>query len=138
MCARTEIVRKPHCATLVLLVILVLVACCVADDIQYHVDHEYVKIWINKDGSIDLLYDIKITCDQGTINHVNVGQPKHDFTIGYAKDQKNHTLQTADVSEGNNFRARVYLDTPITATQSIQFTLLTNVGHSKSLLTTAR
>ncbi|UCC32983.1 MAG: hypothetical protein JSW53_04105, partial [Candidatus Bathyarchaeota archaeon] len=37
--------------------------------------------------------------------------------------------QTADVSEGNNYRARVYLYTPISAPQSIRFTLLTNVGH---------
>ena len=100
-----------------------------AQDIQYHLDHEYAKIWINEDGTIDLLYDIKITCDQGTINYVNVGQPKRDFTIGQAKDENDHVLQTADESEGNNYRARVYLYTPISTSQSIRFTLLTNVGH---------
>jgi len=100
-----------------------------AQDIQYHLDHEYAKIWVNKDGTIDLLYDIKITCDQGTINYVNVGQPTNDFTIGEARDENNHTLQTADASEGNNYSARVYLYTPISTTQSIRFTLLTNVGH---------
>ena len=100
-----------------------------SQDIQYHLDHEYAKIWINKDGTIDLLYDIKITCDQGTISYVNVGQPQRDFTIGQARDENNHTLQTADESEGNNYRARVYLYTPISTTQSIRFTVLTNVGH---------
>jgi hypothetical protein len=100
-----------------------------AQDIQYHLDHEYATIWINQDGTIDLLYDIKLTCDQGTINYVNVGQPQRDFTIGQARDEKNRTLQTADVSEGSDYNARVYLYTPINTGQSIRFTLLTNVGH---------
>ena len=109
---------------------LILTSFCVkAQSIQYHLDHEYAKIWINKDGTIDLSYDIKITCDQGTIHYVNVGQPTGDFTIGQAKDENNHTLQTMDVSEGNNYRARVYLYAPITDSESIRFTLLTNVGH---------
>jgi hypothetical protein len=30
-------------------------------EIQYHLEHEWVKIWINQDGTIDLLYDISIT-----------------------------------------------------------------------------
>ena len=98
-------------------------------DIQYHLDHEYATIWINQDGTIDLLYDIKITCDRGTINYVNVGQPNGDFTIGQARDENNHTLPTADASEEDNYRARVYLYTPISTGQSVRFTLLTNVGH---------
>ncbi len=100
-----------------------------ADEVQYHLDHEYAKIWINQDGTIDLLYDIGITCDQGTIRYVNVGQPQRDFTIGEARDENNRTLQTADASEGNNYRAQVHLYTSISTTQSIRFTLLTNVGH---------
>jgi len=117
-------------ATIALITLLLLSPHAVkAQDIQYHLDHEYATIWVNKDGTIDLQYDIKITCDQGTINYVNVGQPTDDFTIGQAKDENNHTLQTADESEGNNYRARVYLYTPISTTQSIRFTLLTNVGH---------
>jgi hypothetical protein len=117
-------------ATIFFSLISILVSCGVkAQSIQYHLNHEYAKIWINQDGTIDLLYDIKITCDQGTINYVNMGQPNGDFTIGEAKDKENRTLQTADVSEGNNYRARVYLYTPISTTESIQFTLLTNVGY---------
>ena len=100
-----------------------------AQDIQYHLDHEYAKIWINEDGTIDLLYDIRITCDQGTINYVNVGQPKSDFTIGPATDEHDHNLTTTYASEGSNYRARVYLHTPISTTQSVQFTLITNVAN---------
>jgi hypothetical protein len=98
-----------------------------AQTIQYHLDHQYAKIWINQDGTIDLLYDITITCDQGTINYINIGQPNGDFTIGPATDEHGHNLTTAYASEGSNYRARVYLHTPITTTQSVQFTLITNV-----------
>jgi len=100
-----------------------------AQTIQYHLDHQYAKIWINQDGTIDLLYDIKITCDQGQISRVYVGQPNGDFTIGPATDEHNHTLTTADASEGSNYQTRVELYTPITTTQSIQFTLITNVAN---------
>ena len=100
-----------------------------AQTIQYHLDHQYAKIWINQDGTIDLLYNITITCDQGAINYINIGQPNGDFTIGPATDEHGYNLTIADASEGNNYRARVYLHTPLTTTQSIQFTLITNVAH---------
>jgi hypothetical protein len=130
MVNKKAIARIALSATIVFTVILILTPCYVqAQNIQYHLNHEYAKIWINQDGTIDLLYDIEITCDQGTINYVNVGQPNGDFTIGEAKDENNYTLQTADVSEGSNYRARVYLHTPITTGQNIRFTVLTNVGH---------
>ena len=100
-----------------------------AAEIDYYLNHEWVKIWINKDGTIDLLYDIEITCTQGVIHYVNVGQPNEDFTIGEAKDAEGHVLSTSDVSSGNYYAVRVYLFNPIYAGQSARFTLLTNVGH---------
>jgi len=53
---------------------------------QYHLEHEWVKIWINpENGTIDLLYDVSLTLDSGDdINFVYIGQPKRDFTIGTA------------------------------------------------------
>ncbi len=101
-----------------------------AQQIEYHLDHEWAKIWINpEDGTIDLLYDIKIACDQGTINYVNVGQPTYDFEIGEAWDEKGYSLQAEDVSKGEDYKVRVHLHTPITAGESVQFNLTTNVGH---------
>lgn len=97
--------------------------------IQFHLDHEWAKIWINKNGTIDLLYDIKIACDNDTIRRVDVGQPTYDFTIGEAWDENGHQLQTEDVSSGNDYKVRVYLYTPISKGQSIRFNLTTNVGH---------
>ncbi len=117
-------------ATIFFSLILILTPYSVkAQIIQYHLNHEYAQIWINQDGTIDLLYNIKISCDLGTINYVNVGQPNGDFTIGQAKDENGHILQTRDVSQGQDYKVEVNLHTPITTGQSIRFTLLTNVDY---------
>src|SRR4030042_5947790 len=59
----------------------------------YHLEHEWVKIWINQDGSIALLYDIQLMLDSGdSISKVFVGQPKRDFTIGAAIDEYDTTM----------------------------------------------
>ena len=100
-----------------------------ASTIQYHLNHEYVKVWVNQDGTIDLMYNIEITCIEGEINYVKVGQPTGDFTIGEAKDSEGHVLRTTDVSEGEYYAVRVDLYTPLKAGQTVTFTLTTNVGH---------
>ena len=52
-----------------------------AQERVYHVDHEWVKIWINQDGTIDLFYDMSLTLDSGpNINYVFIGQSRGDFT----------------------------------------------------------
>ncbi len=102
-----------------------------AADIQFHLDHEWAKIWINQTGTIDLLYDIEITCadPETPISRVDVGQPTYDFAIGPAWDENGNQLQTEDVSSGKDYKVRIYLHTPITTGQSIRFNLTTNVGH---------
>jgi len=101
-----------------------------AQNIEYYLNNEYAKIWINQtDGTIDLLYNITITCTQGVIHYVKVGQPKGDFTIGLAKDKDGHNLATSIMNSGGDYKVRVNLYTPISAGQSASFTLLTNVGH---------
>ena len=59
-------------------------------EIQYHLEQEWVEIWINQDGTIDLLYNISVRCDLGTIHHVFVGQPNENFTIENAQDEAGH------------------------------------------------
>jgi len=99
-----------------------------AQQITYHVDHEWTKIWINEDGTIDLFYDIKITVERGTItSSVYVGQPVHDFTIGEAWDERGNSLQTKDVSSGKEYRVEVYLKSPVNVGESVRFNLTTNV-----------
>ena len=97
---------------------------------QYHLEREWVKIWINQNGTIDLFYNISITLDSGpNINYVLIGQPKRDFTIGSAKDQYGHILTAADASSGSDYKVRVNLYTPLMAGQTVWFTLITNVAH---------
>ena len=102
-----------------------------AQDIEYYLNHEWAKIWVNQDGTIDLLYNITITCTQGVIHYVEIGQPQADFTIReeQVKDEEGHILNVSDVSSGKYYAVRVYLHTPISAVESVRFTLLTNVGH---------
>jgi hypothetical protein len=123
---------KPRSLLIALSVIFVYVTfvCSVAAQRQYHLEHEWAKIWINpEDGSIDLLYDISITLDSGpAINFVNVGQPQGDFTIGTAMDQYGHTLETSDASAGSDYKVRVNLFTPLVAGQTVRFNLTTNVA----------
>jgi hypothetical protein len=97
---------------------------------EFHLEQEAVKIWINQDGTIDLFYNISIKLDSGDdINFVNVGQPKPDFTVGEAKDQYGNQLAATYASEGDNYKVRVPLHTPLKAGQTIWFTLITRVLH---------
>jgi hypothetical protein len=95
---------------------------------QYHIEHEWAKVWINQDGTIDLLYDIGFTADSGSFTWVEIGQPKRDFTIGTALDQYGHTLTTSDESSSTDFKVRVYFDSSLPAGQTIRFNLTTNVA----------
>jgi len=97
---------------------------------EYHLEHEWAKIWINQNGSIDLLYDISITLDSDpNITLIYVGQPKHDFTIGMAMDQYGHTLVASDASSGSDYKVQVNLYEPLTAGQTVRFNLTTNVAR---------
>ncbi len=97
------------------------------DTIEYHLEHQWVMIWILTDGTIDLLYDIEISCDQGEIRRVDVLQPVDDFTIGEAKDEKGHTLRTESIIETDSYAARVWLSEPLSAGSTLRFTVVSNV-----------
>jgi hypothetical protein len=96
----------------------------------YHLEHEWVEIWIKQNGTIDLFYNITIKLDSGDdINYVYIGQPKRDFEIGKAMDQYGHTLVATDESYGKDYKVNVTLHTPLKAGQAIWFTLITNVAQ---------
>ncbi|UCD97131.1 MAG: hypothetical protein JSV35_03530 [Candidatus Bathyarchaeota archaeon] len=99
-----------------------------AQSLIYHVNHEWVKIWINQDGTIDVLYDIEVACDQGTLHWFEIGQPNDDFIIGDAFDESGTRLPTSDESSRGDYRVRVDVE-DIDAGESTRFTLTTNVGR---------
>ena len=99
-----------------------------AQVITFHLEHEWVKIWINgDDGSIDLLYDINLTCDSQRIRWITIGQPTGDFTLGQAYDSAGHTLNIKKYFEGNEYFVNVTFTSPILSGKSIRFNMTTNV-----------
>jgi len=124
-------VVKSHYLMIVLVAIFVLISLAkpAAAQTQYHLNQEWVKIWINRDGTIDLFYNISITLDSGnTISRVDVGQPQSDFEIGEAFDQFGNALSASDESSGSDYKVRVTLFSPLTPGQTVWFTLTTNVA----------
>jgi hypothetical protein len=111
------------------LVLITFGNCASAQSRSYHFNQEWAKIWINQDGSIDLFYNLSITLDSGdSINFIKVGQPQGDFTIGNATDQYGNFLLTSDASSGSDYKVQVNLASPLTAGQTIWFTVTTNVA----------
>jgi len=120
---------KNHLFLIMFLALIVVLSCGItvaADEIRFHLDYEYAKIWINQDGTIDLLYNMSLTCDLGTIHYIKVGQPKNDFSIGGAEDSAGHNLTATNTGDS---RVQVDLHAPISTGQTAHFTLLTNVGQ---------
>jgi len=100
-----------------------------AEDIQYHLEKQWVKIWINTDGTIDLEYTLHIVCDKGSFSYVTFDQPNGDFKIGGALDSDGRGLRIEDATQGTDYKVKVILYKPLTAGQSAEFTATTNVGH---------
>ncbi len=100
-----------------------------AADIQYHLEKQWVKIWINTDGTIDLQYTLRIVCDQGSIRYVTFDQPVGDFKIGEAVDENGQPLSIEDATEASDYKVRVYLREPIADGQAAELTATTNVGY---------
>ena len=51
--------------TFALIFALAFISTANAQDRVYHIEHEWIKIWINQDGTIDLFYDMSLTLDSG-------------------------------------------------------------------------
>jgi hypothetical protein len=100
-----------------------------AAEIQYHLEKQWVKIWVNMDGTIDLQYTIRVVCDQGRISYVTFDQPVGDFTIGEASDAEGHALRIEDATQGSDYKVKVFLYEPLTTGQSAEVSATTNVGQ---------
>jgi len=113
-----------------LLFLMVFAGSVLAQTRVYHFGQEWAKIWIYPDGSIDLFYNISLTLDSGQdIHFVLIGQPKGDFTMGQSADQYRNNLSTSDASSGSDYKVQVNLAQPLSAGQTVWFTLTTNVAH---------
>ncbi len=86
---------------------------CIASaqaQITYTINKEWARIWINKDGSIDLQYNITMTYLSGSPEGiVTVGMPKSGFQVLNATDLTGASLQFSDVSQNGDYAVDVYL-----------------------------
>ena len=99
-----------------------------ADEILYHVDKEWARIWVNiDDGSIDLFYNITISCDQGSFRTITVGMPNRYFNVGWVQNNEGSNLDYEDVSSGDYSALKVILKQPVFTGESATVTLLARV-----------
>lgn len=96
-----------------------------AQDNTYRVDRQWVQVFINDDGTVDLIYNLTVTVTQGTIRAFDVGQPSRDFTIGKAVDQYGNQLNTYSYTPDV---ASVDFNQPLNTGDSIWYTITTNVA----------
>jgi hypothetical protein len=90
--------------------------------VTYSVSREWTKIWVNTDGSIDLMYNITMTYTSGSPEGIfRVGMPKGGFQIQYARDISGTSLQSKDVSSGSFYGIDVTLKSPIVLNQPNTF-----------------
>jgi len=90
--------------------------------VTYTVNQEWVRMWINTDGSVDLWYNITLTYTSGSPQGiVTVGMPKGDFQIDYVRDLSGDALDYDDVSGGGFYGIDVHLKTPIVLNRSYTF-----------------
>ena len=119
----------------IVIIVALVAALTVAEAVEtqtrvYHFNHEYAKIWINENGTIDLFYNVSLTVESGEkISWVQIGQPNFDYEVGEAVDQYGRQLEAFPDDGDGEYRVKVYLYEPLTAGNTIQFSLLTNVGN---------
>ncbi len=107
-----------------------------AQSIVYSIDHQWCQLFINQDGTVDLVYNLTVTIDSGVAHAVDIGQPTGDFKVGQAVDQYGNSLQASDTSSGSQYQATVTFNHPLTGGNSLWFTLTTNVAGMLSNDTT--
>jgi len=101
-----------------------------SQDILYHVDREWAKIWVNTDdGSVDLFYNITISCDQDSFRTVTIGMPNQYFNVGWSRDQFGNDLDYEDVSSGDYSELKVTLNNMIFAGESATILVLARVDQ---------
>jgi len=102
------------------------------ESLAYHIEKQWVKIWINKDGgTIDLQYNITIVCDSGTISWIKIGQPNEYYTVGNCTDENGQALENTKVVEDSEVGVKIFLKSKLNATANPEATviLLTRVDR---------
>lgn len=94
----------------------------------YHIEKQWIKIWINKDGTIDLLYNLTFVCDTGSFTLIRIGQPNKDFSIWSCVDQFDRNLTTENIVDDWT-GVKIYFQDVLQTDQKITVILLTHVDR---------
>lgn len=81
--------------------------------VLYHIDQEWVTVWINEDASLDIHYNITITYETNALGYITVGLPVRGFKILSVMDINSTVLSYEDVSRGDYYAVEVYLGHPM-------------------------
>jgi len=96
----------------------------------YHIEKQWVKIWINKNGTIDLLYNVTLVCDSGNISWIRIGQPNEYYTIGICTDENGQPLDKTKVVEDSEVGVKIFLKSKLNFTNpEATIILLTRVDR---------
>jgi hypothetical protein len=86
------------------------------DVVRYHIDKEWVTIWINEDASIELLYNITLTYElfsKDPEGWIEVGMPASGFFIDSVTDFEGMDLVFNDISMGSDYKIEVKFGRPM-------------------------
>jgi len=96
---------------------------------EYEVERQWIQIWVNQDGSINLQYNLTVRCVSGSLGYFLIGQPNEHFTILSSTDIHGGTLNAESIIEGDNYQVKIYLASRIYAGESETVLLLTKVDQ---------
>ncbi|MDH5451357.1 MAG: hypothetical protein OEX77_10760 [Candidatus Bathyarchaeota archaeon] len=94
----------------------------------YHIEKQWIKIWINKNGTIDLFYNLTFVCDSGVFTWIRIGQPNKDFTIWSCVDEYDRNLTTTKIVDDWT-GVTIFFKDAIQIGEKITILLLTNVDR---------
>jgi hypothetical protein len=96
--------------------------------VTYSVSQEWLKVWVNTDGSADFLYNITFTYLSGSPQGAfDLGMPKPGYQIHYVQDLSNSSLQYHDISGGSYLGIEIFMKQPIHLNQPYAFIVYASV-----------
>jgi len=121
--------QMPYISLIFALFALSLLLSTVQGSGTYHIEKQWIKIWINKDdGTIDLLYNLTFFCETGSFSWITIGQPNREFTIGTCTDENGQNLTCSKIVDDWT-GVNITLKSRLFADQKATIILLTRVDR---------
>jgi len=100
--------------TALILLLFIGVPQILCSSVAYRVDKVWVQIYVNKDGSMDLIYNITITYISGAPEGIiTIGMPKRDFKVHYVQNAEGGNLSYQTILYRDFYGVDIALNKPI-------------------------